>query len=128
MEPLPPCSACGVHGLLDMAYVNGTPLCPACAGKRLAGRKDDQEKARYDLLPPRALHSVVEVLTFGARKYAPDNWRMVPDRRRRYFAAALRHLWAWWRGEMCDRESGVHHLAHAACCILFILDEEPELE
>ena len=88
----------------------------------MEGRKDDQEKVRYDLTPPRALHELNRVLTYGAKKYAPENWRKVKPWGTRYFGAALRHCWAWFRGEMCDQESGLHHLAHAACCVLFMLE------
>lgn len=88
--------------------------------------KHDGEKPRWDLLPTEAVGQIVDVLTFGARKYAPDNWRTVPEWRRRYFAAALRHLVAWWGGERADAESGLPHLAHAGCCLLFLasLDKE----
>lgn len=92
------------------------------------GLKHDQDKARWDLLPWRATEEVVEVVTVGARKYAPDNWRRVKGWRWRYFAAAIRHIVAWWRGEKRDPETGRHHLAHAACCILFILELELEGE
>lgn len=85
------------------------------------GVKHDGEKDRWDLLPLRAVRGVVKVLTFGARKYAPDNWRKVPDARPRYYAASMRHLAAWWEGEERDPESGLPHLAHAACCLLFLL-------
>lgn len=88
------------------------------------GVKHDREKPRYDLMPPRAFDSVVRVLTYGARKYAPDNWKYVDGRRWRYFSAAMRHAWAWWRGEALDAETGESHLAHAVCCLLFLLDEE----
>jgi len=67
------------------------------------------------------LDQVVKVLTYGAAKYAPDNWQQVPDAKNRYFAAAMRHLSAWKQGEAVDEESGVCHLAHAACCMLFLL-------
>ncbi len=90
------------------------------------GRKDDQGKHRWDLVQSRALNEYVRVLTYGANKYAPHNWRKVPDGRSRYFAALLRHVWAWWQGEKIDPESGCHHLGHAMCCITFLL--EPELE
>ena len=55
----------------------------------MTGRKDDAEKPRWDLLPFGPVREVVEVLTFGAKKYAPDNWQRVPEPRRRYFAAAI---------------------------------------
>jgi dATP/dGTP diphosphohydrolase len=87
------------------------------------GDKYDQGKARYDLLPFKALEEVVLVLTFGANKYKADGWREVENWRWRYFAAAMRHLMAWFaKGEARDPESGLHHLAHAACCILFMLE------
>lgn len=88
----------------------------------MKGVKYDNGKLRYDLIPAQALDDVVKVLTFGAAKYAPDNWRKVDDAESRYFAAAQRHLWAWQRGEQNDPETGVNHLAHAACCLLFLLE------
>lgn len=90
------------------------------------GAKHDVGKPRYDLVQPKAFHEYVEVLTFGAKKYQPDGWRHVEGWRWRYFAAAMRHLWAWWRGERSDPESQRHHLAHAACCIFFLLEKELE--
>jgi len=88
------------------------------------GMKFDAEKARYDLLPWRAVHEVVRVLTFGAGKYGPNNWRKVKHARDRYFAAVHRHLQAWEVGERDDAESGLHHLAHAVTNILFLLTLE----
>ena len=83
------------------------------------GVKYDQEKLRWDLLPIEEVEEVVKVLQCGARKYADHNWKKVPDSKRRYFSAALRHIFAWWRGEQMDPETGLHHLAHAMCCLLF---------
>ncbi len=85
------------------------------------GRKNDAGKRQWRLLPWAAVDQIVGVLTEGARKYAPDNWRKVPDWRGRYFDAALRHLAAWQRGEANDPEWGYSHLAHAGCCVLFLL-------
>jgi hypothetical protein len=88
------------------------------------GKKNDQGKARYDLLPWKAVTQVVAVLEFGAyvKNYGPDNWRQVKEWRRRYFSAACRHLISWTLGEQLDAESGLPHLAHAACCVLFMLE------
>ena len=77
------------------------------------------------LLPSSALVAVAQVLGFGAKKYAPNNWRKV-DRRSRYLDATLRHLAAYNQGEDCDPESGISHLAHAACSCLFLLACELE--
>jgi hypothetical protein len=88
------------------------------------GMKFDKEKLRYDLLPPHALEETVKVLTFGAAKYKPNNWRYVDDAMDRYFAAAERHVWAWMKGEKNDPESGIHHLAHAICNLYFLYEHD----
>lgn len=82
--------------------------------------KFDGAKPRMELLPADALEDVARVLTFGAQKYAAHNWcrGMAWGR---LIGAALRHIFAFARGEDTDAESGLPHLAHAACCILFLL-------
>jgi len=84
------------------------------------GRKNDQSKLRYDLLPPRTLEDVVKVLTFGANKYEDNNWKKVDSSFDRYYAAAMRHLQAFRQGEKIDNESEASHLAHAICCLVFL--------
>jgi len=88
------------------------------------GRKFDGGKLEYGLLPPLALEETVKVLTFGAQKYERDNWQKVPDAKRRYFDALQRHVWAWKQGEQIDQESGIHHLAHAMCCLMFLYEHD----
>jgi hypothetical protein len=88
------------------------------------GRKFDGGKPQYGLLPPLALRATVDVLTFGAEKYEPDNWKNVPDSKRRYFDAMQRHLWSYKEGEQIDPESGMHHLAHAMCCLMFLYEHD----
>lgn len=88
------------------------------------GQKFDDHKPRWDLIPYEALQEVVAVLTHGSQKYGPENWRKVPEGERRYFAAAQRHLVSHRLGERLDPESGLPHLAHAACCLLFMLAKE----
>ncbi len=83
-------------------------------------QKHDSTKLRVDLLPVDALESIAEIMQFGAAKYGEHNWRKGMQWSRLY-AACLRHLWAWWRGEDTDPESGLAHLAHAACCIMFLI-------
>jgi len=88
-----------------------------------AGTKYDGGKVRMDLLPSEALFRIAEVLTFGAAKYDSHNWRKGFKWSRTY-AAAQRHLAAWNEGEDVDPESNISHLAHAACCLMFLLDFE----
>lgn len=85
------------------------------------GIKHDHGKRRWSLLPMEALEPVVRVLEFGARKYSVDNWMCVPEPTTRYYDALQRHLVAWRSGESFDPESGEHHLAHAGCCLVFLL-------
>lgn len=91
------------------------------------GMKFDGDKPRMELLVqgcPNALEQVGTVLTFGAKKYAAHSWQTVPGGDDRYLAALLRHLTAIGKGEQNDPESGLSHLAHAACNALFILELE----
>lgn len=85
------------------------------------GRKDDSSKLQMNLLPWDALEEVAKVLTVGAKKYAPDNWRIVPDAVERYESALVRHLAAYKKGEDLDPEDGLSHLAHLACNALFLV-------
>ncbi len=89
------------------------------------GRKFDGGKRRWSLLLGSsllpALREVTDVLMFGAKKYGDDNWLNVTPPRQRYYDALERHVTDWYAGERSDPESGLHHLAHAACCVLFLL-------
>jgi hypothetical protein len=85
------------------------------------GAKVDAGKLDLTLVPPELEEAVCRVLEFGAKKYSRDGWRTVPDAARRYFAALERHLKAFKRGEDFDRDSGLHHLDHAACNLAFLL-------
>lgn len=85
--------------------------------------KEDIGKNRLDLLPVGPLEDIAEILTFGAKKYADHNWRN-GFKWSRLLGACMRHLFAWSRGEKADPETGKSHLAHAGCCILFLLEHE----
>lgn len=86
------------------------------------GVKHDEDKPRWVLLPWRQVEHVVKVLNYGAKKYpSADNWKRVPNAENRYFDAAVRHITAHWSGERFDAESGLPHLAHAVCCLLFLM-------
>jgi hypothetical protein len=85
------------------------------------GAKYDKGKLDLTLVPPELEEAVAMVMMYGAEKYARHNWKEVKDAPRRYFAAMERHIKAFKRGEDCDPESKLHHLAHAATCIGFLL-------
>ena len=82
--------------------------------------KDDEGKLQYSLLPKDELEEIVKVLQYGATKYGRDNWKLCNDKNR-YIDALYRHLEAYRAGEMFDKDTNLHHLAHLACNALFLL-------
>lgn len=94
------------------------------------GKKFDQDKVRLDLISSIALIQLGQVLTFGAKKYDSHNWRG-GIHWSRLLGAALRHTFAYLGGQDKDPETGISHLAHAMCCLMFLLEFEqthPELD
>lgn len=87
------------------------------------GVKFDGNKVRLELIPEELITGVGTILTFGAEKYDDRNWELGMDWSR-VFGALMRHLYAWWRGEESDPETGESHLWHAACCIAFLMTYE----
>jgi len=85
------------------------------------GLKYDAEKLRWDLLPIDCIEEVVKVLSMGAKKYSANNWQLVEDGENRYYAALMRHLAASRMGEKIDPESGLSHLSHVMCNVVFLL-------
>lgn len=83
------------------------------------GTKLDTGKVPMGLLSGLWLHGVARVLDFGRKKYASWNWRK-GIAYSRLFDAGQRHLWAWSEGEDVDPETGISHLLHASCCLMFL--------
>jgi hypothetical protein len=84
------------------------------------GFKYDEGKPMMSLLDPGALREIAKVMTYGAKKYSRLNWRKGMDWSR-CADAALRHIFSWIDGEDKDPETGFSHLAHAACCLIFLI-------
>lgn len=87
--------------------------------KEATGVKHDQDKVRVDLIDPLAIEGLAAVLTFGAKKYAANNWRGGISYSR-LLGAMLRHTFAIMRGEYTDPESGLPHIDHVGCCWMFL--------
>ena len=83
--------------------------------------KYDTGKPRWTLLPIKQITQVIDVLEYGAKKYDVDGWKYVKDARVRYKNALARHVSSMLDGEWYDQESGLPHVAHAACNCLFLL-------
>lgn len=85
--------------------------------------KHDDGKPPMELLATGALREVAKVMGAGAKKYGRHNWRKGMDWTRLH-GAALRHIFAHLDGEDRDPETGLSHLAHAMCCMMFLLEYE----
>lgn len=86
-----------------------------------AAIKADDNKARYDLILPESIDMLAQVFAYGIRKYGIERNCEKGFSYGRLFAAACRHMWAFWRGEELDPESGLPHLAHAQWNIHILL-------
>ena len=115
-----PCSSCKAYSKFVDAHAFVDVVVPPPPAPP-EGVKFDNDKPQWSLMQWKALSQVVDVLTYGAKKYAPDNWKKVPNARQRYLDAGFRHFTAYAAGEKNDSETGLSHLAHAMCCLLFLL-------
>ena len=93
------------------------------AHHNLGGVKHDTGKPGLHLLPPEALEEIAKVLDFGSRKYDSWNWAQ-GFKWSRLYGSTLRHLFAHMRGENKDPETGLSHLAHVGCNVLFLIYHE----
>jgi len=81
-----------------------------------AVRDTQQDKPRFDLIPPHALKRVAEVYTRGAIKYDEWNWfKGIPFQR--CLASCMRHVESFRRGETDE-----DHLAQAVFNLLAIME------
>ena len=119
----PPCDGCGhmvcTYNCICAKCDEQQPLQAQLSDQ--PGRKFDAGKPRTDLLPVRPMLEEAKVLAHGAAKYGDRNWEAGFNWSRAY-GALLRHLFAFWQGEDNDTESGLPHLAHARCCLDFLME------
>lgn len=85
------------------------------------GNRYNVGKIPWHLLPWDAVEEVVRVIQFGAKKYSPRGWEDKPLSYVETAASMTRHTVAWLRGQDRDPETGLHHMAHAACNALFLV-------
>lgn len=80
----------------------------------------DENKARYDLVPPEIMEAIAQGLTVGAQKYPERNWE---DGMRwgRIYAQVQRHLQAFWAGEDVDAETQLPHMWLAATRLAMLI-------
>lgn len=85
------------------------------------GLRFNSGKNQIQLIPEYALEQIGKVMTKGALKYAPNNWRKgMPWSE--VEGSLQRHLALYKSGEDFDKESGVYHMAHVAVNAMFLID------
>lgn len=82
-------------------------------------KKEREGKVEPTLVEPEFIRAIARVRMYGNSKYPDkDNWRGNPVEF--YREAAYRHWLQYLDGEYYDFESGLPHLAHCACNVMFI--------
>lgn len=82
------------------------------------GLRDNKNKRKWSLVHFESLEPMVEVLEFGAKKYAPKNW-MKGFPLDEILDSMQRHVAALIDGEEIDPESGLPHMGHIQCNAMF---------
>lgn len=85
----------------------------------MSGIRHNQGKLKWSLVSWAALTPMVEVLMFGAKKYAAHNWRK-GLKYSEISESLQRHLNAFMEGEDDDPESKLNHLGHVLCNAMFL--------
>lgn len=89
----------------------------------MIARKNDKGKVRFDLIPAEELEEIAFVLTKGAELYGVRNYLNGKGLQiSQVYSAAQRHLNKYYRRMDKDPQFGASHLAHAACCILMLME------
>lgn len=84
--------------------------------------KFDEGKTDMTMVEPEFIEGVASVMMFGQKKYTRNNWKSGSGLAvSRLLASLLRHIFAFIKGEDLDPESGLSHLYHASCNIMFIM-------
>lgn len=81
-------------------------------------RDIQDNKPRYDLIPPELLRRLADVYARGSKKYGDNNWQKANSdvEYQRFIASAFRHFEAW--------RSGQEDEDHAMQCVWNIISYE----
>lgn len=83
------------------------------------GSRYNAGKLKWSLVPFSALIPMVEVLMFGAKKYAPNNWKKgLPYTE--ICESLLRHTYSFLAGQNRDKESKLLEVGHILCNAVFL--------
>ena len=78
----------------------------------------NEGKPQWGLVHFQSLVPMVQVLEFGDKKYAPEDWKKGLDKKQ-ILESMMRHLAKLMDGEEIDPESGLHHMGHIQCNAMF---------
>ena len=121
-------------GMLMIAMNKGNVILAEEEAPKISEFKDTKDKPRLGYVYRSFLNAVMAVREFGAKKYQNHNtWRQVPMDD--YYHALMRHVSAMMdarfnpesRETLIDAESGIRHAAHAACDLMYIIEEEDSI-
>lgn len=96
----------------------------------MSGKRFNEGKLKWSLVPQSALIPMVRVLEYGTLKYSAYNWAKglsVVE----ICESLKRHLDAFMEGEDNDPESGLSHIGHLQCNGLFLswmMENKPEMD
>ena len=83
--------------------------------------KNDTDKPMVSLVEPTFILGMAEVLSYGAKKYAINNWKEASNKDiRRIKDSLLRHVLAYTSGIILDEETHLSNSYHAACNLMFL--------
>ena len=83
------------------------------------GEKFNEGKLKWSLVSWKALEPMVQVLMFGAKKYAPNNWKKGVSYTETC-ESLQRHINSFLEGEDIDKESKIVHIGHILCNAMFL--------
>lgn len=99
-------------------------------GLKSIGVKADQSKPDMTHIPIEAMWAMADAFTYGAKKYAADNYREGLYVRRQ-IAAALRHIYQLLDEGNIDEESGCKHIGSALASLAmaaYTIEKKPEFD
>ena len=76
-------------------------------------------KPQLSFIPMELMEDCARVFQYGAQKYDRDNWKK-GDHATSLLDSLLRHVAAFQQGEYIDEESGLPHLGHIMCNVIFL--------
>lgn len=82
-------------------------------------------KPRWSMMDHEAMLPMIDVLEFGAAKYAEDNWRKPVENPMEVWESLNRHVleiksgMKEW-GDIYDKDSNLNHIGHAMCNLMFL--------